>query len=158
MASIATALQDGGAIFGILSFSWLAVRIGRRMSFALVFTMALAMTIMVFGFMRVESQIYWMTPLLGFANLAIFGGYTIYFPELYPTRLRSTGTGFCYNIARYVVAFGIFGLGGLNLLYAGMGFGADSFRWAAMTMAMMYLVGIFALPFAPETKGKPLPE
>ena len=47
-----------------------------------------------------------MLPLLGFCNLMVFGGYAIYFPELYPTRLRSTGTGFCYNVARYIAAVG----------------------------------------------------
>jgi len=42
-----------------------------------------------------------MLPLMGFAQLAVFAGYSIYFPELYPTRLRGTGVGFCYNVVRF---------------------------------------------------------
>jgi MFS family permease len=159
VSSIAMALQDGGAIFGILAFSWLAVRMGRRLAFALAFAMALGMTIMVFGFMRTESQVYWMIPMLGFANLAIFGGYTIYFPELYPTRLRSTGVGFCYNVARYISAAGPFALGSLAHLYSqNRSIGENGFRYAACTVAGIYLVGLVTLLFAPETRGKPLPE
>ena len=45
-----------------------------------------------------------MIPLMGFCQLALFGGYAIYLPELFPTRLRSTGTSFCYNVGRFVAA------------------------------------------------------
>ena len=51
-----------------------------------------------------------MIPVLGFCNLSVFGGYSIYFPELYPTRLRSTGVGFCYNVGRIIAAMGPFTL------------------------------------------------
>ncbi len=98
-----------------------------------------------------------MVPLLGFCVSSVFGGFAIYFPELYPTRLRSTGTGLCYNVARYVTALGPLTLGKLTLLYAGLGY-ALPLRPAAMTLAAVYLVGVAVLPFAPETKGRPLPE
>ena len=45
-----------------------------------------------------------MIPIMGFCQLTLFGGYAIYFPELFPTRLRSTGTSFCYNVGRLVAA------------------------------------------------------
>ena len=51
---------------------------------------------------------------MGFCQLALFGGYAIYFPELFPTRLRSTGTSFCYNVGRFVAAIGPFTLGFLT--------------------------------------------
>ena len=109
--------------------------------------------------MSQQWQIYFMIPLLGFATLSVFGGYAIYLPELYPTRLRSTGTGFCYNVARYLTAIGVFTLGGLTLLYTWLGWSDEqSFRAAAMTVASIYVVGLIVLPFAPETKGQPLPE
>ena len=47
-----------------------------------------------------------MIPLMGFGQLSLFGGYALYFPELFPTRLRSTGTSFCYNVGRFVAASG----------------------------------------------------
>ena len=157
VASIATALQDVGAFFGILVFTWLTARIGRRSAFRLSFLLALGVVVMVFGGMTKEWQIYWMIPLLGFATLSVFGGYAIYLPELFPTRLRSTGAGFCYNVARYLTAVGLFVLGGLILLYQWIGVAAP-LRWAAITVASIYVLGILVLPLAPETKGKPLPE
>ena len=69
---------------------------------------------MVFGTMTDRSQIFWMIPIMGFCQLALFGGYAIYFPELFPTRLRSTGTSFCYNVGRFVAAIGPFTFGYLT--------------------------------------------
>jgi len=157
VASIAMALQDVGAFLGILAFTWLTARIGRRSAFRLSFLLAFGVVSMVFGGMTKESQIYWMIPLLGFATLTVFGGYAIYLPELFPTRLRSTGTGFCYNAARYLTAVGLFALGSLAVFYQWIGVGSP-FRWATVTVAMIYVLGVLVLPFAPETKGKPLPE
>jgi MFS family permease len=161
--AIGTALQDVGAFFGIYVFSLVAARVGRRPAFAGAFVLALAATWLVFGTLRQESDVYWMLPLLGFCNLMVFGGYAIYFPELYPTRLRSTGTGFCYNVARYLAALGPFTLGYLFIMYGNL-VGPDAadptlpFRYATLTVASVYLIGLVVLPFAPETKGKPLPE
>ncbi len=157
-----TALQDVGAFFGIYLFSLAAARVGRRLAFAGAFVLALAATLFVFGTLSKEADVYWMLPLLGFCNLMVFGGYAIYFPELYPTRLRSTGIGFCYNVARYIAAIGPFTLGYLVGFYRIMLEASDKdttpFRYATMTVAFIYVLGLVVLPFAPETKGKPLPE
>jgi MFS family permease len=170
-------LQNLGGFFGVYAFTWLTERIGRRPTFSISFLLALAATVMVFGFMTRLSQIWWMIPVLGFCGLMVFGGFAIYFPELYPTRLRATGTGFCYNVARYLAAFAPFMLGKLAVLFmapADTPRGAEKlsnltwlswagsvdtpFRYAALTVASVYLLGILILPFIPETKGKPLPE
>jgi len=157
ITSIALALQDVGAFFGILAFTWLTARIGRRGAFAAAFLIPLCVTVMAFGWMDQQWQIYWVVPLIGFSTLAVFGGYAIYFPELFPTRLRSTGVGFCYNVARYLAAAGPFLLGALASLY--QSFEVETpFRWAAMTVASVYVLGLLVVPFAPETKGRPLPE
>ena len=101
-------------------------------------------------------DVYWMVPLMGAAQLSVFGGYAIYFPELFPTRLRSTGTSFCYNIGRYVTATGPLGLGWLtSYVFVNQ---PEPMRYAGVAMCACYLVGILALPFAPETRGQPLPE
>jgi MFS family permease len=162
--AIGTALQDVGAAFGIYVFSLIAARVGRRAAFAYGFSVALVATVLVFGTLNSEADVYWMLPLLGFCNLAVFGGYAIYFPELYPTRLRSTGTGFCYNVARYLAAVGPFTLGALVGAYRDM-LGLDPnaldptpFRYATLTVASIYVLGLVVVPFAPETRGKPLPE
>jgi hypothetical protein len=157
-----TALQDVGACLGMLVFSTVAAGIGRRVAFAGAYALALAATLFVFGTLSQESDVYWMLPLLGFCNLMVFGGFAIYFPELYPTRLRSTGTGFCYNVARYIAAIGPFVLPSFIAAYRdvlGTAPGDPTpFRYATMTVAGVYVIGLLTLPFAPETKGKPLPQ
>src|SRR5204863_495675 len=110
-----------------------------------------------FAFLHHRSDIFWMIPMLGFCNLLVFGGYSNYFPELYPTRLRSSGVGFCYNVGRVIAALGPFTLGGLTVVFRHAGYGSP-FRAAAISLASIYLVGLIAVGFAPETRGKPLPE
>ena len=101
----------------------------------------------------------WMVALMGGAQLSVFGGYAIYFPELFPTRLRSTGTSFCYNVGRYVSAIGPLGLAVLKpKLVSLLAIRYLAFRYAGVTMCSCFLVGLVALLFAPETKGQPLPE
>jgi MFS family permease len=152
-----TLLQDLAGMFGIYAFTLVTAHLGRRWTFALAYVLALGATVWTFGQLREAGEVYWMIPLLGFCVSSVYGGFAIYFPELYPTRLRSTGTGLCYNVARYITALGPLALGKLTVLYASLGYGMP-LRPAAMSLAAVYLVGLVVLPFAPETKGKPLPE
>jgi MFS family permease len=152
---ITSLLQNAGGFFGIYAFTWLTERTNRRKAFAVSFIVALLMTAFTFSQLRTIGGMFWMIPLMGFAQLALFGGYAIYLPELFPTRLRSTGTSFCYNIGRFAAAAGPLGLG---LLTGRLYHGPNAFRYAGITMSAVFLVGLAALPFAPETKGKPLPE
>ena len=90
-------------------------------------------------------------PILGFFNNGIFSGFPIYLPELYPTRLRATGAGFCFNAGRVLASVAPFVTG---FLITTLG----SFNKAASIIALIYVLGLAVLPFAPETRGKPLPE
>ena len=114
-------------------------------------------TIFVFNNLRSGADAYWMLPLMGFAQLSVFGGYAIYFPELFPTRLRGTGVGFCYNTVRYLAAAFPPLLMYLNRHLIEQG-AAEPFRTAATILSFIFLLGIVALIWAPETKGKALPE
>jgi len=152
-----TLLQDVGSFFGAPLCTWVAVRRGRRHAFALAYLMALLAVWFVFGCLSRGPDVYWMLPLLGFCTCGIFGVIIVYLPELYPTRLRTTGTGFCYNIARYLTATGPLALGKLTMLFGGLGY-ALPIRPAAMSLAFIYLVGLAVVPFAEETRGQPLPE
>jgi len=154
-----TALQDVGAFLGMFTFTLVATFISRRLAFLGAFILCLVITPFVFFNLNSASDAYWMLPMMGFAHLSLFGGYSIYFPEIFPTRLRGTGVGFCYNTVRYLAA----GVGPLmmafNHVLVSRGVNdVSSFRWAASMMTGIYLIGILALVWAPETKGQPLPE
>jgi MFS family permease len=154
--SITSILFNIGGFFGVYVFSRVTQRIGRKPAFAISFVLAAAATSAAFLYMSEPWQVYWMVPTMGFCIFLLFGGYAIYFAELFPTRLRSTGTSFCYNIGRYLSAVGVWGLGLLtSVVYAAE---AEPLRYAGVTMCACFLVGLVALFFAPETKGKPLPE
>ena len=149
--SYATMLLNVGALAGYLSFGPLAGRMGRRPAFALMCAGSLMLLPVTFLTPRSYAQVLVLLPLLGFFNNGIFSGFPIYLPELYPTRIRATGAGFCFNIGRLLASAGPFVTG-----YLVMALG--SFGRAASAVALIYLVGLLILPFAPETKGKPLPQ
>lgn len=155
--SKALMLQQAGSFFGVLAFTFGTVRFGRRRSFFVALLLAWASVVTTFYFFRTPEQIWYLYPLLGFGALAVFGGYAIYFPELFPTRLRSTGTGFCYNASRFVAISGPLLMGGLAQSLEGVAT-IPAFRLAAILMATAYLGGIVVLIWAPETRGEPLPE
>ncbi len=145
-----------GGFFGIYCFGLVTEQIGRRRAFALAFLIAWVTTLLVFWSMDGLLDVFWMIPLMGFGVLSPFGGYAIYFPELFPTRLRSTGTSFCYNVGRFLAAIGPSALGLLTgYVFRGT---EEPLRWAGITMCSIFAVGLLTLPFAPETKGQPLPE
>lgn len=135
----------------------MAAWLSRRLAFLLAFLLCLVTTAYVFLNLRTATDAYWMLPMMGFAQLAVFAGYSIYFPEIFPTRLRGTGVGFCYNTVRYLAAPAPMLLGQLSLLLSQQGV-AEPFRMAAVIMCSVYLIGMVALIWAPETKGRPLPE
>ena len=82
-------------------------------------------------------------------------GFAIYFPELFPTRLRATGTGFCFNVGRIVAAPILF-LSGWFKAHAVQA-GAD-IRLPVTLLSLFFALGVACVWFLPETKGKPLPE
>jgi MFS family permease len=156
---LTSVMQNLGAFFGIYAFSYLTHFTGRKPAFAVSFILAMLSTMLVYWYLDEFSEIFWMIPLMGFCQLALFGGYAIYFPELFPTRLRSTGTSFCYNVGRYVAAAGIFVLSLMTSQVFTTAKGYDEpMRYAGVTMSLIFLLGLAALPFAPETRGKALPE
>jgi MFS family permease len=153
---ITSLMINGGAFVGMLGFGMVTQRIGRKPTFAMAFIAALISTAAVFAFLDQFWHIFVLVPIMGICQLSLFAGYAIYFPELFPTYLRSTGTSFCYNVGRYVAAFGPALLGLLtSSVYAET---EEPLRWAGLTMCSIFVIGLLVLPFAPETKDQPLPE
>ena len=90
--------------------------------------------------------------LAGIAVMAFYGLMPLYLPELYPTRVRATGQGLTYNFGRILAAGGALSTGQLVGLFGG------DYAKACATITMVFIVGMVVIWFAPETKGKPLPE
>jgi MFS-type transporter involved in bile tolerance (Atg22 family) len=88
---------------------------------------------------------------IGLTVFGVFGSFTYYLPELFPTRLRGTGSGFCYNAGRIIAAAGPFLVGSIAAR------GADS---TASAMAVLFWVGVVPLaglamlPWVIETRGR----
>jgi hypothetical protein len=80
----------------------------------------------------------------------VLAAFAIYLPELFPSTVRATATGFVFNSTRMVAAFGPGVFGGLVLAIGGV-------AQAAMILGPVHLVGLLALPFLPETRAIPLP-
>ncbi len=157
---VTSLVQNAGSVLGVYFFSVLTFYSGRRPAFAVCFVGAILATAGTFWYLHDLTDIYWMIPIMGFWQLSLFGGFAIYFPELFPTRLRSTGTSFCYNVGRYAVAVGVLFQGTLTSWLADFGGGdkALPLRYAGVIMCVVFVFGLLALPFAPETRGRPLPE
>jgi MFS family permease len=160
-AGITSLAINVGAFIGMSAFSWLASRVGRRPAFAVAHVAAAASVALVFWGMHTRFDIVWMNVVMGVCMLALFGGYAIYLPELFPTRLRATGTSFCYNVGRFIAASGPIMLGVLTtsvFAFAKSEGESMPFRYAGLAMCSIFALGLIVLPFMPETKDKPLPE
>jgi MFS family permease len=138
-----------GSLPGYFVVGWLADRWGRKPVFLLFFVGAAFAAPVTFLGPWALTQMLFLLPLLGFFTLGIYAGFPIYLPELFPTRLRSTGAGFCFNVGRIISAAGPF-ITGVVVLNTG------SFEYAISALSLVYLLGPVALIFARETRGAQL--
>ena len=86
-----------------------------------------------------------------FFSLGQYTWMPVWLPELFPTHMRATGMAFVFNAPRFIAFLGPL-LAGTLIVYFG-GYGP-----AACIVALIYILGLCAVPFLPETAGKPLPE
>jgi MFS family permease len=157
-AGIASIMLNVGALAGMWTFSHLAQTLGRRPTFAIGFVLAMLSTAAGFWFINDFHHIFWLVPMMAFGQFGVFAVYAIYFPELFPTRLRSTGVSFCYNVGRFLAALGPLTLGLLTSKVFAAAPGLWPMRYAGLALCAVFLVGLAALPFAPETRDSGLPD
>ncbi|HWP43705.1 MAG TPA: MFS transporter, partial [Blastocatellia bacterium] len=148
-ASYAIMLLNAGSLFGYVLFGPLADRFGRRKAF--LFYLAGGVILFPVTFLLTSSltQVFILVPLVGFFTLGITSGFPIYLPELFPTHVRTTGVGFCYNFGRIFTAGGVLITGQL------VGFFGSTAK-AASAVSLIYILGMFLLIFARETRGSRL--
>jgi MFS family permease len=147
--SYAVMSLNAGAIAGYIAFAPLAEWLGRRAAFLIMMVGSAVSLPATFWLPSSYVTVLLVMPALGFFTNGIFSGFPIYLPELYPTRIRATGAGFCFNIGRVLAAAGPFITG---YLVTQLG----TFAHAASCIAIIYLVGCLVLLYARETKGQPI--
>ncbi|MEX2169543.1 MAG: MFS transporter [Pirellulales bacterium] len=144
-------LVTTGGGMGLLTFGPLCQRIGRRGAFLIFQIGGLVSALLVFQVFRTVNVLLIALPIFGFLTLGMHAGYAIYFPELYPTRLRGTGTGLCFNAGRILAAPILFVVGWVRSEWG------YSLPDVASALSFLFLIGIATLWFAPETRGRELP-
>ena len=142
-----------GAVVGCLIAPLVGARFGRRpVYFGLCAGSLVVCSVLFHGFSTFSGWFLAMVGRAGCFTAAFYGWLPQYLPELFPTRVRATGQGLAYNFGRLFAAIGVFQMGAL------MAFFDKSYAKAGATIVLIYLVGMVLIWFAPETKGKPLPE
>ena len=136
-----------GSFVGYLVGAWLADRIGRRNLF-LIFSLGAIAVIIAYTQLPLTNEILWVLGFpLGFFASGYFSGMGAFLTELYPTRLRGSGQGFCYNFGRGIGALFPFLVGALSTTTS-LGNAIAIFAVAAYAL---FFLAAFALP---ETRGR----
>lgn len=147
-----------GGLLGLLAFAPLASMAGRRPAFAVYHLGALIMAPVTFYFASSFDQTVVLLSVMAFFVVGMHAGYAIYFPELFPTRLRATGASFCFNVGRLVAASILIGRVYLREELTATYGESLGLRYAVATLALLFAVGLVLLIFAPETNKQELPE
>jgi MFS family permease len=146
-----TLIMHVGTLAGVLLMPWLCERIGRKralVSFLVLSPISVALaTAGSPSFQRLEI----FAPLMALFTIGASAAFALYFPELFPTAMRATGIGLAYNVGRILAA-------GVPLITGALIGSTQSLGGAVAITAAVPVIGLVALLFAPETRGKPLPE
>lgn len=151
--AVTTMLSGIGAIIGCVLGGWLGGRFGRRITyFGMCLGSLLTCALLFRGISDYGVPFLVMTFVVGGITAAFFGWFPLYLPEIFPTRIRATGQGLAYNAGRIFAAVGALQMGSLMQFFDG------SYARAGAVITLIYGLGLVLIWFAPETKGRPLPE
>lgn len=141
-----------GATIGAFIGPVLLANLSRRLAYGILCTLSLASSIWLFRMPAEWGQLFLLkVGCIAFATASFYGFFPLYFPELFPTRVRATGQGICYNAGRIVAAGGALASGQLVAHFGG-------YAQMGAVITLVYVLGILLCFAAPETRGKPLPE
>lgn len=147
--SYAFMLMMAGATLGYITLIFLSDILGRRLCYFLFWTAALLSSLYLFTSVHSVTEVLWFMPVYGYFVIGGFGTFATYLPELFPTRVRATGQGFCWNMARVITAAGPLMVGALVQRFG-------SLPNAAAVVSLFIILGLVVVWFGPETRGVPL--
>jgi MFS family permease len=146
-------LSGLGAVTGCMLGGMFGGGLGRRPAFFSLCTLSLLLCGFLFRTVGEYGTLFLVIVfLVGGVTAAFYGWFPLYLPELFPTRVRATGQGVSYNSGRVLAAAGALTQGQLVSHYGG------SYAQAGAVITLIYLLGMVLIWFAPETKGKALPD
>lgn len=142
-----------GAIIGCIIAPLIGERLGRRPVYCALCLLAFTAATVLFRFYHAyDVGFLTLVGVVGLFSAAFYGWLPLYLPELFPTRVRATGQGLAYNFGRIFAAVGAWQMGSILRWFD------NSYPAAGGAIVLIYFVGAVAIWFAPETRGKPLPE
>jgi len=148
-----------GAILGGLVGPLVGGKIGRRPAYFALCLGSLAICQVFFRTLNEYGSLFLlMAGIAGFFTASFYGWLPLYLPELFPTRVRATGQGLSYNFGRIFAMFGVLWAGQLTQWFKVAGQEHLTYPRTCATISLIYVVGMVLIWFAPETKGKPLPD
>jgi len=150
-ASLAGMAYNAGAVVGYIALGFSADAWGRRPVVIAWFTLALLLTPVLFLWTQNLHLLLIVCAVNAMFSLGQYTWCPTWLPEAFPTRIRATAVSFCFNAPRFVAFLGPLVAGALIAAFGDYG-------RAAVIVSLVYLLGIAAAPFFPETVGKPLPD
>jgi MFS family permease len=148
--TLATSWFNLGGLVGTLLTVPAAKYLGRKAMFAMYWLASAAAIFATFGLELPPEVRLYLYFAIGLSVFGVFGSFTYYLPELFPTRLRGTGAGFCYNIGRVVASAGPFIVG--SIAARGTSAAVDVLFY----VGFIPLMGLAFIPWVVETRGRAL--
>jgi MFS family permease len=154
MGAVTGLITNVGTLIGCLLVPWITGYFGSRRWTAVLFFVGSLISVMVSYEVAIEqldnlTLFLILLPVLGFFTNGVFGLFTIWLPEMFPTALRGSGSGFAFSMGRVLGAAGPTLIGALSAK-------TGSYPLAISLLSLIYVIGLPLITMAPETAGKPL--
>jgi MFS family permease len=154
MGAVAGLITNVGTLIGCLLMPWITGRLGSRRRTAVLFFIGSLLSVVVSSAVAIEhlnnlTLFMILLPILGFFTNGVFGLFTIWLPEMFPSVLRGAGSGFAFSMGRVLGAAGPTLIGALAAV-------TGSFPLAISLLSLIYIVGLPFIAMAPETANQPL--
>src|SRR5882757_1074753 len=154
MGAVAGLVTNVGTLAGCLLMPWITGRLGSRRWTAALFFVGSLLAVVASYELAIEhldnlTLFFMLLPILGFFTNGVFGLFTIWLPEMFPSALRGAGSGFAFSMGRVLGAAGPTLIGALAAT-------TGSYPLAISLLSLIYLVGLPFIALAPETANQPL--